>query len=67
MDPQGPLGGLLGGSDDRKDVKTRSTNWRRNSVALERGRIKHFEQYRALQGMTGTMKETEKLSGYAGW
>ena len=66
-DPQGPLGGPLGGSEDRKDVKTKSANWWRNNLALEKGRIKHSEQYRAPQGMTNMMKETKKLSGYAGW
>ena len=67
VDPRGPLGGPLGGSEDRKDVKTKSANWRRNSLALEKGRIKHSEKYRAPQGMTNTMKKTKKLSGYAGW
>ena len=66
-DPWGPLGGPLGGSEDRKDARTESANWQRNSLALEKGRIKRFEQYRALRGMTNTMKETKKLSGYASW
>ena len=66
-DSQGPLGRPLGGSEDRKDVQTGSGNWQRNNLALEKGRIKHSEQYRALWGMTNTKKETKKLSGYAGW
>ena len=66
-DPRGPLGGPLGGSKDRNDVRTESANWRRNSLALEKGRIKHSEQYRAPRGMTNTMTETKKLSGYVGW
>ena len=66
-DPRGPLGGPLGESEDRKDMKTRSTNWRRNNLALEKGHIKHLEQYRAPQGITNTTKEAKKLSGYAGW
>ena len=66
-DPRGPLRGPLGGSEDRKDARIERANWRRNSLALEKGRIKHFEQYRVLRGMTNTMKETKKLSGYAGW
>ena len=64
---RGPLGGPLGGSEDRKDVKTESANWRRNSLALEKGHIKHSEQYWAPRGTTNPMKETKKLSGYAGW
>ena len=59
--------GSTWGSEDRKDMKIGSTNWRRNSLALEKGRIKHSEQYRAPRGMTNTMKETKKLSGYTGW
>ena len=66
-DPRGLLRGPLGGSKDRNDVRTESANWRRNSLALEKGRIKHSEQYRAPRGMTNTMKETKKLSGYTGW
>ena len=65
-DPWGPLEGPLGGSEDR-DVRIGSANWQRNNLALEKGRIKHFKQYRAPQGMTNTMKETKKLSGYASW
>ena len=66
-DPRGPLEGPLGGSEDRKDVRIGSANWRRNSLALEKGRIKHFEQCRVPRGMTNTIKETKKLSGYVGW
>ena len=66
-DPRGPLEGPLGGSEDRKDVRTESANRRRNSLALEKGRIKHSGKYWAPQGMTNITKETKKLSGYAGW
>ena len=66
-DLRGPLGGPLGESKDRKDVRTGSVNWQRNNLALEKGRIKHSEQFRAPRGMTNTMKETKKLSSYASW
>ena len=66
-DLRGLLGGPLGGSEDRKDLRTGSANGQRNNLALEKGRIKHSERYRAPRGMTNTMKETKKLSGYAGW
>ena len=59
--------GPLGESEDRKDVRTGSVNWQRNNPALEKGRIKHSEQYRAPRGMTNTMKETKKLSSYVSW
>ena len=59
--------GPLGGSEGKKDVRTRSANWWRSNLALGRDRIKHSEQYRAPQSMTSTMKETKKLSSYVGW
>ena len=44
-DLRGPLGGPLGESEDRKDVRTGSVNWQRNNLALEKGRIKQSDQY----------------------
>ena len=67
VDSQGPLEGPLGGSEDRKDVRIKSANGQRNNLALEKGRIKHFKQYRAPRDMTNTRKGTKRLSGYVGW
>ena len=39
----GLLGDPHGGKEDIKDMKTRSVNERRNSLASERGHIKHIE------------------------
>ena len=66
-DPRSPLRGPLGKSEGNKDVRTRSTNWRRSNLASGKDRIKHSEQYRAPWSMTNMMKETKKLSSYAGW
>ena len=67
VDPRGPLGGPLGESKDRKDMRIGSANGRRNNLALEKGRIKHSKRYRAPQGMTNKRKGTKRLSGYVGW
>ena len=67
VDPQGFLGGPPGGSEDRKDVRTGSANGRRNNLALEKGRIKHFEWYRVPRDMTNIRKGTKRLSGCVGW
>ena len=66
-DPLGPLGGPHGRSEDRKDMKIGSASGRKNSLALEKGHIKHFERYQAPRGMTNTRKWTKRLSGYVGW
>ena len=41
----GSVGSTLGStwSEDRKDARTESANWWRNSLALEKGRIKRSE------------------------
>ena len=44
-----------------------SVNKWRNTLALEKGRIKRSKQYRVPRGMTNTIKETKKLSCYTGW
>ena len=67
MDPRGLLGGTLGRSEDRKDVRTGSANGRRNNLTLEKGRIKHSEQYQAPWDMTNTRKGTNRLSDCVGW
>ena len=63
----GSFGGPPGESEDRKDVRTGSTNGRRNNLALEKGRIKHSKRYWAPRGMTNTRKGTKRLSGCVGW
>ena len=66
-DPLGPLEGPHGRNEDRKDVKTGSVNERRNNLALERGYIKHSEQYQAPRGMDSSRKEIRRLSGCVDW
>ena len=43
VDRLGPLRGPYGESEDKKVVKTRSASGRRNNLASEKSRIKHFE------------------------
>ena len=47
--PWGLLGDPRGGNEDKKDAKIGSVRGRRNSLALERGHIKHIERYQALE------------------
>ena len=53
--------GSTWGNKDIKDAKTRSVNERRNSLALERGHIKHTEQYQAPQGHGQFEKRDEEV------
>ena len=63
----GLLEDLLGKKEDIKDVRIGSASEKRNSLASERGHIKHIEQYQVPRGMGNLMKEIRSWSGYADW
>ena len=59
-DPWDLLGDPRDGNKDKKDAKIGSVRRRRNSLALERGHIKHTERYQALRGTDNLRKEIRK-------
>jgi len=63
----GLLGDQLGEREDIKDVRIGSGSEKRNSLASERGHIKHTEQYQVLRGTTSLTREMRSWSGYADW
>ena len=66
-DPWDLLGDPHGGNEDIKDVKIGSASERRNSLASERGYIKHAERYQTPRGMENSRKEIRWWSGCADW
>ena len=58
---------LLGEKEGKRGVKIGSMSRRKNSPALEKGRIKLTGQYQALQGMDALMRGTRSLNVCVGW
>ena len=61
----GLLRDLLGEREDIKDARIGSVSERRNSLALEKGHIKHIEQYQVLRSTSNLTREMRSWSGYA--
>ena len=54
-----------GGNGDIKDVRIRSVSKKGNSLALEKGHIKHAKQYQAPRDPGNLRREIRRSSGYA--
>ena len=65
VDLWGLLGNPPGKREDIKDVRIGSVSERRNSLALEKGHIKHIEQYQVLRSTSNLTREMRSWSGYA--
>ena len=63
----GPFEGPHGRNKDKKDVKTGSASEMRNSLASERGHIKHSKWYQVPRGMDSLRKETGRLNSCVDW
>ena len=63
----GLLGDLLGEREDIKDLRIGSVSEKRNSLALERGYIKHIEHCLVLWGIGNLLREMRSLSGCTDW
>ena len=67
MDLWGLFGNPPGGREDIKDVRIGSVSEKRNSLALERGHIKHTEQYQVPRGTGNSTREFRSWSGCVDW
>ena len=65
------LGDLLedpvGGTEGRRDVKTRSMSRGKSNLVLEKGRFKHTGHYQASRGMNILIGGMSNLIACVGW